>query len=217
MSGVPRQTGFPGGVALGPGLIPDSEEQAAAVRCAIFNNPALADVDRFVTSTNMKVGAYTLAQTTPTDGLARNVTVTVTAGATADTMGTVTVVGKNLLDETITETITPVAGSTVAGTKAFKSITSVTGAGWAIDGVEGTNDTITVGFGNLIGLPFKLRQTSDVVAILGGTSVVGVAAAAAALSTAGGVEGDDDIADSTIDASGITFDGAKDVVAIVRA
>lgn len=104
-----------------------------------------AVTNRFVTSTNMKVGAYTVANTTMPTGGARQVTVAVTAGATADTMGTITVVGTGIGGGALSETITPVAGSTVTGSKWFVTVTAVTGAGWVIDAVEGTNDTIIVG------------------------------------------------------------------------
>jgi len=101
-----------------------------------------ADADKIVTSTNMKVGAYTVAAQPSAPSL---ITVTATASGTADTPGTITVVGTDVYDRVLTEVIIPVAGSTVSGTRYFKTITSVTGAGWVIDGAEGSNDTITVG------------------------------------------------------------------------
>lgn len=127
-------------------------------------SPALDDADWYVASVDMKVGAYTLAHTAPDVG-ARNVTVTQTAVGTEDTNGTITVVGTDLAGNVISETITPKAGATVAGAKAFATVTSVTGAGWVIDGVEATADKITVGFGSLIGLPDKLTDTAQVLAV----------------------------------------------------
>lgn len=126
-------------------------------------SPAVDDADWYVASVDMKVGAYTLAKTAPDVG-ARNVTVTQTAVDTEDTNGTIVVVGKDLAGNTITETLTPDAGKTVAGTKAFAEITSITGVGWAVDAVEGKADKITVGFGALIGLPDKLSDTAQVLA-----------------------------------------------------
>lgn len=110
-----------------------------------------AVTNRFVTSTAMKVGAFTLANAgaMPTEG-ARHVTVTHTAGDTADTLGTITVTGKNLAGETISETITPLSGTVATGTKWFATVSSVTGAGWVVDGAEGTADTIIVGCGSAI-------------------------------------------------------------------
>jgi hypothetical protein len=121
---------------------------------------AAADTNYYVESANMKVGAYTLAHTSPARG-ARNITVTQTAVDAEDTNGTILVTGTDLAGATITETITPNAGATVAGTKAFKTVTSIVGAGWVIGG---GNDTIIVGFGDVIGLPDKLSDTAQVVA-----------------------------------------------------
>lgn len=129
---------------------------------------ATADVDYFVVSVDMKVGAYTLAHTTMPGNVARNVTVTQTAVGTEDTNGTVVVVGTDLAGNAITETLTPNDGATVAGTKAFRTITSITGVDWVIDGVEGTKDKITVGFGDIIGLPDLLPCNSVIFATLNG-------------------------------------------------
>jgi hypothetical protein len=107
-----------------------------------------AVTNQFVTSVDMKIGSpYTLANAgaMPTDG-ARHVTCTRTVVATADTPGTLTIVGKDLTGNTITESLTVGAHSVlVTGTKWFASVTSVTGVGWVIDQVEGTKDTIVVG------------------------------------------------------------------------
>lgn len=121
-------------------------------------SPLVADVDWYVVSANMKVGTYTLANAAPDVG-ARNVTVSHTAVGAADTLGTITVAGTNLAGAAISEVITPVSGTTVQGAKAFASVTSVTGAGWVIS--EG-NDTITVGFGERLGLPDMLADTAQV-------------------------------------------------------
>lgn len=124
-------------------------------------SPVVDDTNWFVESVNMKVGAYTLAHTAPDVG-ARNVTVTQTAVGAEDTNGTIVVVGTDLAGAVITETLTPNAGATVAGAKCFKTITSITGAGWVIG--EG-NDTVVIGFGSLIGLPDKLADTAQVLAV----------------------------------------------------
>jgi hypothetical protein len=129
---------------------------------------ATADVDYFVVSVDMKVGAYTLANTVMPGNCARNVTVTQTAVGTEDTNGTVVVVGTDLAGNAITETLTPNDGATVAGTKAFRTLTSITGAGWAVDGAEKTNDKVTVGFGDIIGLPDLLPCNSVIFATLNG-------------------------------------------------
>jgi hypothetical protein len=109
-----------------------------------------AVANRIVTSTNMKVGAYTIANATPVWGGAALITVTHTeVGGGVDTLGTIVVVGTDLNGQVITDTITPVNGTGATGTKAFRTVTSVTGVGWVI----GTgNDTITVGVaaGNIV-------------------------------------------------------------------
>jgi hypothetical protein len=89
----------------------------------------------------MKVGTYTIANQPYCPQL---ITVTATASGTADTMGTITITGTDIFDTVITDVIAPVAGSTVTGTKYFKTVTSVVGAGWVID-VGSGNDTIVVG------------------------------------------------------------------------
>lgn len=123
-----------------------------------LGSPVLDDVDLIVTSANMKVGAYTVAAQ---PDVPRNITITQTAVGAEDTNGTVVIVGTDMADNAITETIIPNGGATVAGAKAFKTITSVTGVGWVIG--EG-NDTITVGVGSLIGLPLTLASDAIVLA-----------------------------------------------------
>ena len=123
-------------------------------------SPVVDDVDWYVASVDMKVGAYTLAHTAPDVG-ARNVTVTQTAVDAEDTNGTIVIVGTDLAGNVITETLTPNAGATVAGAKCFATITSITGVGWVTDGGK---DKVTLGFGSLIGLPDKLTDTAQVFA-----------------------------------------------------
>lgn len=101
-----------------------------------------AVANRFVTSTNMIVGAYAVANASPPWQGGCLVTVTHTANTGNDTLGTITVTGTDLAGNTISETITPLAGTVATGTKIFRTVTGVTGAGWVING---GNDTITVG------------------------------------------------------------------------
>jgi hypothetical protein len=110
-----------------------------------FTNTAAttaAVANRYVTSTNMKVGAYTLANTTPVWSGAGLVTVTHTSVTGDDTLGTIVVVGVDLSGQTRTDTITPLAGTVATGTIPFRTITSVTGVGWVINV---GNDTLVVG------------------------------------------------------------------------
>lgn len=108
-----------------------------------------AVTNRFVASTNMANGAYTIANASPTWSGGCRITATITGVTGNDTPGTLTVVGTDLAGNTITETITLVAGGTATGSKVFRTVTSATQAGWVI---SGGNDTIVVGCeaGNIV-------------------------------------------------------------------
>ena len=101
-----------------------------------------AVTNRFVVSTNMINGAYTVANASPAFQGAVNITATITGATGNDTPGTLTVVGTDLAGNALTEVITLVAGGAATGVKAFRTVTSITGAGWVI---SGGNDTIVVG------------------------------------------------------------------------
>jgi hypothetical protein len=120
-------------------------------------SPGAIVANHYVTSVAMKVGAYTLANLSPVGGGARNVTVTHTAVSTVDTLGTIVVVGLDLAGNVITDTITPLNGTIASGTYAFASITSITGVGWV---TAAGDDTIVVGFGDVVGLPDKLPENT---------------------------------------------------------
>ncbi len=137
-------------------------------RLVYSGTPVVEDLDRIVTIANMKnTTTYTIAAQ---PDVPRNLTVThATVAAGTDTLGTLLVTGKNIDGVVITETITPVADSLVLGTKAFKTVTSIIGTGWVING---GNDTILVGVGALIGLPVKLTATSQVLLGVLGTALV---------------------------------------------
>jgi hypothetical protein len=111
-----------------------------------FTNTAAttaAVTNRFVTSTNMIVGAYAVANASPVWSGGCLVTVTHTqVGGVTDTLGTIDIVGTDLNGKALTETITPLTGTTATGTKIFRTVTSVTGVGWVINT---GNDTIVVG------------------------------------------------------------------------
>jgi hypothetical protein len=101
-----------------------------------------AVTNRFVTSTNMKVGAYTIANASPVWQGGCFVTATITAVTGNDTAGTLAVVGTDLTGAAQTETITLTDGVGGTGTLVFRTVTSITGAGWVINT---GNDTIVVG------------------------------------------------------------------------
>lgn len=103
-----------------------------------------ADDNYFLISVNMAVGAYTLDETVPPTEGARHVTLTHSTNGSADTLGTVELVGTDLSGQTITETLTPSAGGVVTSTAWFRTLTSATGVGWVTDG---TADDIELGYG----------------------------------------------------------------------
>jgi hypothetical protein len=102
------------------------------------------DDDKIVTSTNMIVGAYTIAAQPIAPCL---LSVLATANGTADTMGTITFVGTDINGDALTEVVTPIAGTTVYTTNEFASVASATGAGWVI---AVGNDTIKIGVASAV-------------------------------------------------------------------
>jgi len=133
------------------------ESGAGVLRKLYLGTPRAVEAARAVSSANMKVGTYTIANQ---PDVPRNVSVTHTAVSTVDTLGTVTFVGTDYTGASLTEVITPSNGTVVNGTKAFKTITSITGAGWV---AGSTADTITAGYGSLIGLPVALPDATGTV------------------------------------------------------
>lgn len=107
-----------------------------------INASTAAVTNRFVASVNMANGAYTVANASPTYPGGTRVVATITGVTGNDTPGTIAVVGTDLSGNALTETITLVAGGTATGTRVFRTITSITQAGWVING---GNDTIVVG------------------------------------------------------------------------
>jgi hypothetical protein len=167
----------------------------------VIGAPGLAVANRYVTDVAMKVGSYTLANNAPADELARNVTVThSTQGGTADTLGTIAISGTDIEGNAISEVITPVAGDVAVGVKAFKTLTGVVGAGWAIDaGGTPAADHITVGFGNKIGLPAFISDEAKVIAVALGTAFINAPTIAKGPT----------ISQCAVDASSATYDGTK--------
>lgn len=171
-----------------------------AARFYALGAPVVADDDRITVSVDMKVGSYTLAAQ---PDVARNITVTTTAVGTADTQGTITITGTNINGKVITEVITPVAGTTVAGLKAFKTVTSAVGAGWVIDAVEGTKDTIKIGVGTVIGLPIVIQTGDCLLSVLGVAYVVPTVVVNAL------------VENCTLDSSSGTYNGSKALYAVI--
>jgi len=84
--------------------------------------------------------------------------------------GDLTVVGTNQFDAAVTEIVTAAAGTTVVGTKVFKTVTSITKDTVGTD-AAGTN-TVTVGTGDKLGVSFDVVNT--VALLVAGTTVEAV-------------------------------------------
>lgn len=95
--------------------------------------------------------------------------VTATAGGTAADIKAIQVVveGTNYANEVITETLpafTENTAGTVVGSKAFKTVTKIT-----IPAHDGNGATTAVGFGEKLGLPYKLAHNTVLAAYFDNT------------------------------------------------
>ncbi len=132
-------------------------------------------------------GNLTLTSSTVTLDVPRNITET---GVAATVAHTITVTGTDVYGDAVVETITGAVGATtVAGKKAFKTITNI-----AVSG--GTTGAITVGWGDVLGLPVFLpsaghilKEMADGVAATAGTVVAGIRTAGGSTATTGDVRG----------------------------
>ncbi len=185
-------------------LVDQNQKDVAkfALSCYDLGKPMVATVNRIVASGNMKVGAYTIAAQ---PDIPRNITLARTDVGDPDTAGTVKITGTNINDEPIEEVLTPGATTvTVVGTKAFKTVTSVEGIDWVADEDP---DTIVVGIGNLLGVPFAAKNALDIpFGVLGGTML----ACSAKVTDPPTVEG------TTIDMNAGTYDAAKEAQVLAR-
>lgn len=134
-----------------------------------------------VTAANATVSSTTGIHAAVTDNGAQQVVTTVitqpsvsrcitaTAGGTNTDIKAIQVIiaGTNDAGEAITETLpvfTVDTAGTVIGSKAFKTVTSIT-----IPAHDGTGATTAIGFGEKLGIPYKLAHNTVVFAFLGGT------------------------------------------------
>ena len=125
-------------------IAPAAYDTAAGATNRLVAAVVPTDADGLVVSVNMQNGAYTLASNGPGDGVPHLVTITHTTVVTEDTLGTITITGLDQYGNVISEVIT-VLTAVATSTKAFKSVTSAVGAGWVI---AGSNDTVTIGWGD---------------------------------------------------------------------
>ena len=93
--------------------------------------------------------------------------ITATAGGTNTDIKAVqvTITGTNCMDEVITEVLpvfTVDTAGTVIGSKAFKTVTSI-----SIPAMDGAGATVAIGFGEKLGLPYKLVHNTVLKTYLG--------------------------------------------------
>jgi len=171
----------------------DNPQRAEQGGLSLFlGAPILADVDRIVTSADWADGALSVAAQ---PDVPRNVTVNVTDANASITGGTCTIVGTDHLGRAVTEVMDITDGLTFTGTKIFASVTSATIADTAGSAASGT-DLITIGVGNVIGVPFDLTASTEVKhSYLGGTRLTATVTTGISL--------------SGVDASSGTYDGSK--------
>ena len=161
--------------------------------------PIAADTNYIVEVADMKVGAYVLAHQ---PDVCRRLSVThVTVVVGTDTLGTLAFVGTDYDGYAISESVVPVADSAVYTTKAYKTVTSITGAGWV---TAGGADTIIIGVDARLGLPYDISGSLSVLLGIVGTAII------APTSYAGGTK-----EKSMVDISSGTFDGSKAVFALM--
>ncbi len=82
-------------------------------------------------------------------------------GSAAGIAGNVVIEGTNIRDEAITETIVAKDADAVDGAKAFKTVTKLTFPARTTAG-----DTISVGFNDVLGLPYELATNTVQIAAL---------------------------------------------------
>lgn len=132
----------------------------------LLGSPAAADTDAVLAAVTDTGEDQVITEGISNPDAARNVTAT--AGGTATDVKAVQVIvaGTNVYGEAITETLpafTVNTAGSVTGSKAFKTITSIT-----IPAHDGTGATTAVGVGTKLGLPVKLDRDTIVNAYLAG-------------------------------------------------
>lgn len=153
---------------LNPGLGQKIQTDIPKVFCdlaflAHFQVPAALATVASTTGIHAAIACSATQTTTVTTAITnpsvpRNLTAT--AGGTATDIKAVQVIvtGTNYANEVITETLpafTVDTAGNVTGSKAFKTITSI-----AIPAMDGAGATVAIGFGEKLGLPYKLAHNT---------------------------------------------------------
>jgi hypothetical protein len=121
-------------------------------------NVAAGDSDSVLSETLFDVAPKVITTNITNPDVPRTLNITSTVASV-----NIVVEGTNMLDEVITETINT---DDMLGLKAFKTVTKITLPAALI------TDTISVGFGPGLGLPYKLSADSVILATKSGSKVV---------------------------------------------
>jgi len=138
--------------------IPAHDGTGATTSIGAAGAPAVADTDGILAAVTDTGVQQVITTGLNTPEVPRNITAT--AGGTAADIKAIQVIvaGTNAEDQAITETLpafTVNTAGTVAGAKAFKTITSVT-----IPAHDGTGATTAIGFGDVIGIGHRLARNT---------------------------------------------------------
>lgn len=160
--------------ALGKGYAVDSFMGGFPVT-QIMMDVATASGNGVLASTTLASGV----ETTVTSGITspaayRNLTI---KGGQSGQVGSVTILGKDWADRTITESIALSGSSTVQGVLPFKHIDKI-----IFPARHASGDTVIVGWGNKLGLYRPIEASGDIVLL----KVAGTGESAAAVSAAYG-------------------------------
>jgi hypothetical protein len=154
------QTGVEG-VSVDRGFL--AHFQVSAANAVAADNDAVHAAIACSADTTVTVETEFTAPAVP-----RNISATVACATAANIKAVqVKVTGTNYADEVITEDLpafTAGTAGTVSGNSAFKTVTKV-----EIPAMNGADVTVTIGFGDTLGLPFKLAHNTVLFAFLDNT------------------------------------------------
>lgn len=119
-----------------------------------INNAALASATAVHAAITLAAAAANITTAITNPVTPRVLTV---KGNQAGVAGNVVITGTNINDEAITETIVAADAGTIAGLKAFKTVTNIN-----VPALVGAGDTIAIGTGPALGIPYKMAYATDV-------------------------------------------------------
>ena len=159
--------------------------------------PALANASAVLLETALGDGEITeVAEDINSPDIPRNLSITGVEGGETALEGDVVIEGTNILDREITETIALSGTDTVAGSKAFKTVTRI-----ILPERKQAGDKVKVGTGKLLGLHQPLDSEDEVIVAFLNKAIQ---------SAVGKVTTDSDAVEkNTIDLSAGTYNGTK--------